>query len=719
MRHDPALRYTWLLERLLAATSTPYERDALRSFCSDHLRKSYPLNDQGLEGLEAYQGWIELASQSFPLRVRKVRGTPEDILQTIGPERPVVGYDVAQSEPFLITERRGRKVRIETLDEAEGRWIRLRTLQAHVGTSSEQDETQWLVVDSGAPLSAMGETLRMSALSPGAPIPPVRRLFGLLRAERQDVWVVVLYAMGVGLLALGTPIAVQALVNTVAFGTLVQPLFILVLLLFAGLLFAATLRALQTWVVEILQRRLFLRVVADLAYRLPRVRLSVFDHRHGPEIVNRFFDVFTVQKATASLLVDGVEDVLSAGGGLLLLAFYHPLLLAFDVVLISVIAFIFFGLGRGAIRSSIRESATKYKVASWLEEMVQHPVAMKLAGAPEFARHRVDALAGAYLIARRDHFRVVFRQIIGSLILQVVASTSLLGLGGWLVIHRQLTLGQLVASELVVAAVVVALTKMGKHLNNFYDLIAAVDKLGFLVDLPLERNEGRNRPPESNLRGACMEFRNVSLAIEGHGAVLQNVSFRIDSGERIAVTGPSGGGKSMLVDAMFALRDPHHGLIEIDGCDIRELHLNNLRDRVALVKQAEIVEGSVADNLSMGRPWIGTEEEWKSLAAVGLHEERDRLPEGLSTRLVSGGSPLSTGQALRLTLARALAGRPAFLVCDFPIGTIDQSCRLRVLDAIFDRAMPWTLVMVSDDPEVLQRCDRVLRVEAGRVMEQG
>ncbi len=145
----------------------------------------------------------------------------------------------------------------------------------------------------------------------------------------------VVYAVGVGLLSLATPLGVQFLVNTVAFGALVQPLVVLSLLVAAGLSFAAVLRALQAYVVERLQQRLFARVALDLAQRLPRVELDALDGRHGPELMNRFFEIASVQKGASTMLVDGVAIVLQTLVGALLLAFYHPFLLAFDIVLIA------------------------------------------------------------------------------------------------------------------------------------------------------------------------------------------------------------------------------------------------------------------------------------------------------------------------------------------------------------------------------------------------
>ena len=140
-----------------------------------------------------------------------------------------------------------------------------------------------------------------------------------------------------------------------------QPVIVLALMLLAFLSFSAALRAVQTFVVEIIQRRLFARVAADLAYRLPRVQTEALDGRSGRELVNRFFDVVTVQKVSAQLLLDALTLVISVLIGMAVLAFYHPWLLGFDVVLLASMAFAVFVLGRGAVDSSTEESKSKYR----------------------------------------------------------------------------------------------------------------------------------------------------------------------------------------------------------------------------------------------------------------------------------------------------------------------------------------------------------------------
>ena len=177
------------------------------------------------------------------------------------------------------------------------------------------------------------------------------------------------FAVGVGILSLATPLTVEALVTTIALNLLVQQLLVLTVILLICLAFAAALRVLQFYVLEIVQRRLFVRVTSDLAYRLPRVEIGAFDRTYGPELVNRFFDVLTVQKVIALLLMDGSVIVLQTLVGLAVVAFCHPFLLGFDLVMVLTMTCVVFLMGRGAIRTSIQESIAKYAVAGRLEEL--------------------------------------------------------------------------------------------------------------------------------------------------------------------------------------------------------------------------------------------------------------------------------------------------------------------------------------------------------------
>ena len=538
---------------------------------------------------------------------------------------------------------------------------------------------------------------------------PLRRLIRLLRPERGDIRAIVIYSIGIGGLTLAVPIAVQSIVNTVAFGSLVQPLIVITLMLLVGLSIGAAMRALQTYTLEIMQRRIFVRVVSDLANRLPRARIESFDRSHGPELVNRFFDVITVQKVSAQLLLDGLTIALQGTIGLVVLAFYHPILLAFDIVLLALLLFIIFILGRGAIRTAIEESYAKYAVAGWLEEIARHPLAFKHKGASEFARVGADSTVRQYLDARGRHFSVLFRQMVSAFTLQALASTALLGLGGWLVIEGRLTLGQLVAAELIVTVVVASFAKLGKHLESFYDLMAAVEKLGHLLDLPLEQPHGQLVAPGDG--PAAVQLNNVSFDYGDDRPVIRGLSIEIQAGDRVGISGPNGSGKSTLIDLLFGLRAPTSGRIALDGIDYREQGLAELRRAITTIQEPEIFEGTISENVLLGRSDISPDQVRSSLEAVGLLDEVLAMPLGLQTRLITDGAPLSSGQARRLQVARAIAGRPRLLIVDEALDDLAIDRRDQILQSLIDRNAPWTLIVTSHDPMVLGKMDRVIALD--------
>lgn len=529
----------------------------------------------------------------------------------------------------------------------------------------------------------------------------------LLQPERGDILGVIVFAVAVAVLSLATPITVETLVNTVAFGVLLWPVLILAGVLAACLVLAAAIKATQFYVVERMQRRLFARVVADYSHRFPRLKLEAFDEQYGPELANRFFDVLTLQKSLAFLLLEGVALVVTAAVGMAVLAFYHPFLLGFDVVLIALIAFLLFVLGIGGVRSSLHESHTKYDVAGWLEELLRSQRMFKFARGPGQAVERADHLTAEYVFARRAHFRVIWRQTLFALGLQVLASTALLGIGGYLVISRQLTLGQLVASELIVALVVASVAKLGKYAETFYDLMSSAEKLGVLTDLPMERRDGE-----------VLKNPGVGMAIQTRGFCpipvhhAKHHTWEIRPNERVAIVGPSGSGKSRFFEILCALRDAPQGAVELDGVDLRELSPARLREQVALVDRADVLTGSITDNVLVARSDVSAEEIRSVLELVGLLEAVRALPQGLDTQLTPSTGWLSSGQLIRLTIARALVGRPRLLILDGILDHLDLRSCPELLDRLFDRQAPWTLLISTHNPELQARCDRILSLGA-------
>lgn len=640
--------------------------------------------------------------EQMHVEVKAQRSVVRDVMHRIG------GRENADN--VLLTHSVG-KVRVRRLDDGSESWVKISELSGLSDGNVKRNQLRWITGQAALPCAVESG---VNTSQQNNRIKPFERLVGMIRPDRGDLWAVLVFSIVVGILALATPIAVEALVNTVAFGRYLQPIVILSIILLTFLGFAAAIRALSTFIVEIIQRRLFVRVVEDVAYRLPRVEQKAIDGYHPPELVNRFFDLITVQKVAAKLLLDGISLVLQTLLGMAVLAFYHPLLLGFDLVLLLCIGLIVFGLGRKAVKTAIDESASKYKVAAWLQELARHPTAFKLHGGAQFGLDRADKLTVDYLNARRTHFRILMRQILFALGLQAVAATVLLGLGGWLVIQGELTLGQLVAAELIVMNIVTSFAKVGKHLEGFYDLLASVDKLGKLFDLPIERHDKLFHLVNS--LPAALGVSDVSLNVAGP-QVHKSLSFEVSPRESLAIVGPSASGKSMLLDLLTGVRHANGGHITLDGIDIRELRPDSLREHVSLARGIEIFHGTIEENVHLNRPQINASDVREALAAVGVLHELMCLTDGLSTRIQTHGAPLTESQARRLMIARAIVGRPRLLLVDGTLDGLSDELLADNLASICDESRPWTVVVATGRRHVAERMDKTLNLGAGGLQE--
>ncbi|MEM9352572.1 MAG: ATP-binding cassette domain-containing protein [Planctomycetota bacterium] len=667
---------------------------------AEHLRAKALVREAAATWSDAPEGgwwrWLSEAGTSLGIRSRVADLTLEQAMSLSRDGGLLTARCAESGELILLVGSEGATARVAVgeLDGYED--VPAQRLAERVGVS-DGGTTRWLIAQSA-------ETHGM-AVQPGGSTKPQRRLFQIMRPELGDIWIVVVFAFFVGVLNLATPIAVEALVNTVAFGQLLQPVLVLSVLLMAFLMFAGAVIAVQTFAVEIIQRRLFARVAADLAYRLPRVKQESWDKYYAPELVNRFFDVTTLQKVTANLLLDGVMILLSTLIGMAVLGFYHPWLLGFDVLLLLTVVGGILVLGRGAIRTGIEESKQKYKLAGWLEDVARCSQSFKLEGGSEFASDRANFITSQYLTSRQQHFRILFRQILFVLGLQAVAGTVLLGVGGWLVIDGQLTLGQLVAAELIVAAILGSLAKLGKHLEGYYDLIAGIDKLGKLFDLPLERHDGLLEMYSED--EAAVRLNGVNCKRGSSDVFEAALDLELPQGSRLAVVGPPGSGKTTLLETIYGLRTPSKGRAEVLGVDPGDVRPDVLRRHVVLARNQDLFEGTLAENIHLHRPNVTSQDVRDALDAVGLLQPVLRLPKSLETDLVAGGSPLTDHQKHQLLLARAIASRSPVLLIDGLLDRLDGPHRNLVLDSLesFDGT---TVILTTGRDEVVAWCGETL-----------
>lgn len=656
------------------------------------------------------EDWLIKAAQIVNVRVQRFQGVLRDMRKFLADGYQVVAFRSDPNQPAawtLIEKAAGRKWLVADSASASGRWVSTGYLLRLLQLNSDRDPRNWLIVKGNlaVPEDHFSRTAAKSELG-ARTLSPAARLGKLLVLERRDLINVLIFSVVISVLTLASPLAVEALVNTVAWGRYLQPIVILSLVLLVFLVFSAALNAVVTTVVEVMQRRMFVRIVDDFAFRIPRVPQSALDGEHAPELINRFFDVMTLQKALPKLLLDGLSLLIQTVVGMIVLAFYHPWLLGFDVVLAGLMLSTVFLLGRNAVGTAISESKTKYAVAAWLEEIARHPTAFKLNGGNSFALDRTDQLVVEYLRARQRHFGIVLRQVISSWMLYAVAATSLLGLGGWLVLQGELTLGQLVAAELIVVLIVGAFTKIGKQLETFYDLMAGVDKLGMLLDLPLEPHD--KLQSASGSQPMQVALHQASVEIDAR-VVLPEISVSVPAGSMTAIVGPPGTGKSLIADLLCGLRAPATGYVELDGLDLRLIQIDSLRRNVAISRGADVFQGSVDENVQLQRSYVTSDAVRTALKAVDLLDVVTHLPHGMGTSLQTGGRPLTDSQINRLMLARAVAGSPRLFLIDGVLDCFEEEEASRLLRSI--RAISkCTIIVLTRRSTIASLCENVIQV---------
>lgn len=511
----------------------------------------------------------------------------------------------------------------------------------------------------------------------------------VLAPDRGFIRLALLYGAAISLLSLATPISVQLLINSVANTALPAPLFTLSLLLFALLALAGLLMALRVVLMARFERRFFARLVAEITLRAVHAQNPFFvDSRRG-DLFNRFFDLGTVQKALTSLVIGGFTIVLQSLVGLVVTSFYHPFFLAFNALLVLLVLAIWRIWLRGSLSSAVAKSHAKHAAAHWLESVGGSNGFYKSSRHMHFAIDRSEAMTAAYVAAHRRHFRFTFGQTVALLVLYALASAGLLAMGGWLILQGELSIGQLVAAELILSGVFYGIAQLGSYLEVFYDLAAGLEELSLFWDVPQEAAPAADAP---GLSDGAIRFSGVQLG-------QHRFDFSVASGEQVGIVAAPGVERG-IVTLLKRLRSPERGFVTVGGADLGTFDMYRLRSDVIVLDRPTIVEMTCREFLALASP-DRTALMLDALSLVGLDRRLGALPGGLDTPLSSSGWPLSVGETMALKLAGAILARPRVLVLS-PLYDLLPPARLELVLAEMRRD-GITVLQFTARPEGLSR----------------
>lgn len=554
------------------------------------------------------------------------------------------------------------------------------------------------------------------------PPSPLQRLLRLLNTEKKDIWYIYVYAIVVGLISLVLPLGTQAIIGMISGGMFFSSVVVLISIIIIGVLVSGGLQIMQVTLVEVLQQRIFARAAFEFAFRVPKIKPEAFAAYYPPELMNRFFDVVVIQKALPKVLVELSGAVLQILFGVILLAFYHPAFLAFGLLFMSFLFLMFRFTGPKGLETSLSESKYKYKIAAWLEEVARTFPTFRLAGDSNLHIDRMDGYVNNYLYYRKSHFSILKSQYIYIVIFKTLIIGALLILGSILVVDNQITLGQFVASEVVVVLVVGAVEKIIFNMDSVYDMLAATEKVGTVTDLPLEKERGNKIKFNQYTNGVHIKLDGVSFKYpESKLHALQNINLEIKPGERAGIAGTFAAGRHTLANLLAgSINTSFEGSIIINKISLRDIQASAWRVAVdSNLFSYDIFDGSILENISMNRARIKQEDIWWAIEHTGLSSYISKLPEGINTSISAQGTKLTRSTRHKLILARCIASRPKLLIFNDDMQDMQRGERLQLISFLIQKDNPWTLLAITNDTAFLSQCDKVVLMDDSRIVGQG
>ncbi len=551
---------------------------------------------------------------------------------------------------------------------------------------------------------------------------PVRRIFRVISLEKNEISSVYFYAILNGLIQLSLPLGIQSIISFVLGGAITTSLVVLIFFVVTGVFIGGMLQVNQMRLIEKVQQKIFLRYSFEFAERIPKLNLQQIDGYYLPELINRFFDTVSLQKGISKLLLDIPTATVQIIFGLILLSFYHPVFIFFGITLALILYLILKVTGARGMESSLRESDYKYAVAGWLQEMARVVKSFKFAKHTSLNIEKTDLLVTGYLQSRTTHFKVLLWQYWSLIGFKVLITAAMLIVGSVLLVNQQINIGQFIASEIVILMVIASVEKLIASLDNVYDVLTSVEKLGKITDKPIE-DEGIVELIEEQ-EGLSIELNHVNFNYSFHensvGNALNNINLVIGKNEKVCIMGRGGAGKSTFLRLLTGAYKNFSGSLLINDMPVTNYRLQSLRSQTGILfSQQDIFEGSLLDNIAMGWPNISAQHILEIAAKIGLKKYLSELPDGFKTHLYPAGKKMPQKIIQKILLLRALINHPRLVMLEEPFTGIEEEIKQQIINYLLHETPHQTLLVISNDESFAAKCDKVIYMQEGTIKAMG
>ena len=536
----------------------------------------------------------------------------------------------------------------------------------------------------------------------------LRSLFKILKLDKKDISSIYFFAILGGLIALTLPLGIQTIINFVTAGTLSTSIVVLIIIVVIGVFINGLVQVRQMQITEKVKQKIFTRYSLELANKLPHLNIEKLDKYYLPELVNRYFDAPSLTKSLEKILLDVPAAIIQIIFGLILLSFYHPIFIGFGLFLIVILVIIVKYTSPQGLATSLKASDYKYAIASWLEEMARVIKSFKYSKDTDLHLKKADKLVSGYLDARTSHFKILLTQYWSLITFKIIITAAMLIVGSYLVIDNQINVGQFIAADIVIIAIMNSVEKLISSLDKVYDTLTSIQKLSKVIDSDIETSGTRELTTSGT--GVTIEFIDVNFGYDAK-QVLNNLSFKIKGGQMICLSGASGSGKSSVLRLLTGAFTNYTGTILIDNAPIGNYSLKSLRSQTGiLLSQQDIFNGTLLENLTMGSAEISIEEVNNLSDKLNLRDFIKTYKDGYDAVLDTQGKKINANIRQEILLVRALLGKHRLLLLENPFNNLEPKEVVALMDYLQNENAA-TIIIISEDENVKSKCDMVINLK--------
>jgi ABC-type bacteriocin/lantibiotic exporter with double-glycine peptidase domain len=427
--------------------------------------------------------------------------------------------------------------------------------------------------------------------------------------------------------------------------------------------------------------------------------------------VNRFFDIPTLQKSMAKLLLDIPTAVIQLCFGLILLAFYNSVFIIFGIILLVILYLILYISSPKGFEASLEESNYKYEIAGWIQEIARGIKTFKFFNTYNLHLDKTNTFLEGYLNSRNRHFQILKLQYWSLVVFKILITAAMLIVGGILLIRQDINLGQFIAAEIIILTIMSAVEKLIVSLETVYDLLTSVEKITKITDKPIDEDGSYEFVKKMGIE---IEAKNLSFGFH-NTPILNDINFHIKPGQKVAITGDGESGKTVLLRMLTGIFQDFEGSLSYNQIPINNYNLNTLRNHIGIYMQKQdIFSASLWENITLGNPEVNEQAVLDTFKLVGLEQFFRSLNKGFDTHLEPTGKQLSASIIQKLLIARSLLNQPSLLLLDEPMKLIADDVKQSLQNYLFG-LKDVTIVFTTNDPALIAKCEMVIYLEKGQI----